>query len=212
MVRPSPLRLGLLIAVLAWSAAPGCRNTARMAPNGPGDIAMSALRGDGSTVTDWAQPIAEPGLPNLHRVSAELYRSAQPDDTGLDGLVALGIRTVINARGDDRQRDALGRLAIGYEHMPMSAWSVRDADVVRFLRIVTDASRTPVLVHCEHGADRTGVLCAMYRVIVLGWAKDDAIAEMTRGGMGFNSLCGNLIDYVRDADVDQLRRAAGIAP
>ncbi len=35
-----------------------------------------------------------------------------------------------------------------------------------FLRIVTDPKRVPVLVHCQAGADRTGTMCAVYRIAV----------------------------------------------
>jgi len=43
------------------------------------------------------------------------------------------------------------------------------------------ASGTPTLVHCLHGNDRTGVLCAFYRVLVQGWSRarawDEAILQ-----------------------------------
>ena len=81
---------------------------------------------------------------------------------------------------------------------------------MRFLRIVTDHERTPVLVHCHYGADRTGVLCAAYRVAVQGWSKQQAIDEMTRGGMGFHPLCQGMIDYIRNVDVERLRAAVMI--
>jgi protein tyrosine/serine phosphatase len=47
--------------------------------------------------------------------------------------------------------------AFHYEQIPMEAWRPEQEDVVRFLRIVTDPKRVPVLVHCQHGADRTGM-------------------------------------------------------
>ena len=36
---------------------------------------------------------------------------------------------------------------------------------------------TPGLVHCMHGADRTGTLRAPYRIAVQGWSKDDPIKD-----------------------------------
>ena len=43
----------------------------------------------------WYAPrVARPGLPNLHRVSSRLYRSAQPSTEGMRELPALGVTTV----------------------------------------------------------------------------------------------------------------------
>ncbi len=36
----------------------------------------------------------------------------------------------------------------------------------------------PVLVHCEGGADRTGVMVALYRMVFQGWELSDAKLEM----------------------------------
>jgi len=83
--------------------------------------------------------------------------------------------------------------------------------VVRFLRFVTDEKRQPVFVHCQHGADRTGMMTAIYRVVVEGWSKEDAVAEMTEGGFGFHSIWKDLVDYVREVDVERLRKEAGLS-
>jgi protein tyrosine/serine phosphatase len=91
----------------------------------------------------------------------------------------------------------------------MTAWEPDDDKVERFLRIVTDPSRTPVFVHCQHGADRTGMMVAMYRVVVQGWSKADAIDEMRRGGFGFHPIWRVLPQYVRDVKVDVLRVSLG---
>lgn len=158
----------------------------------------------------WTTAVDEAGLPNFYRVSDVLYRGAQPTDDGLLRLPGMGFKTVVNVRLGDTDGPCMADLPIGYEHWPMSAMTIGDDEVVRFLQLVSDKDRTPVFVHCHHGADRTGVLCAMYRVAMQGWAREDAIAEMTRGGMRFNSLFQNLVTYVRTADVDELRRRAGL--
>ena len=38
----------------------------------------------------WAVPMTCAGVPNLHKVSDKLYRSAQPSAEGMTNLVALG--------------------------------------------------------------------------------------------------------------------------
>lgn len=40
----------------------------------------------------------------------------------------------------------------------------------------------PVLVHCQHGQDRTGLAIAAYRALVCGWTKEDAMTEALHFG------------------------------
>jgi len=158
----------------------------------------------------WAEPLELPGLPNLHKVCDELYRGAQPTAEGIKQLEKLGVKTVVNLRFVLSDRDKLEGTALGYEHINTTTFYPVKADVVRFLRIVTDPNRTPVFVHCQHGADRTGTMCAVYRVAVQGWSKDEAIEEMTKGGFGHHPIWKNLVEFIRELDIDQIKRAAGL--
>jgi len=67
-------------------------------------------------------------------------------------------------------------------------------------------------VHCQHGADRTGMMTAIYRIAVEGWSKEDAIKEMTEGGFGFHAIWKDLPVYVRTLDVERIAAEAGVTP
>ncbi len=154
----------------------------------------------------WAKPLDVPGVPNLHQVSDQLYRSAQPTEEGIKNLRRMGIKTIVNLRSFHSDRDKIGRSGIGYEHIPMVAWHAEEEDVLRFLRIATDPKKTPVLVHCQHGADRTGTMSALYRIVVQGWTKTEALKEMKDGGFGFHEVWQNLVQYVNGLDIDKIQR------
>ncbi len=158
--------------------------------------------------TNWAQRLELPGLPNFHKVSDDLYRGAQPTAEGMRQLKELGIKTVINLRSMHSDRNKLGQTGLAYEHINMTTWNPETVDVVRFLQIVTDSNCTPIFVHCQHGADRTGTMCAVYRIAVQGWSKDEAIEEMTKGGFGFHRIWMNLANYVRRLDIDKIKQSA----
>jgi len=64
-----------------------------------------------------------------------------------------------------------------------------------------------VLVHCLHGADRTGTMCAVYRMVVEGWSKEDAIKELTEGGYGFHEVWENMKKWLDTVNVEELRLA-----
>jgi protein tyrosine phosphatase (PTP) superfamily phosphohydrolase (DUF442 family) len=158
----------------------------------------------------WAQPVELAGVPNLYRVSHELYRGDQPGPQGLQNLQQLGLKTVINLRSFHSDRDATIAAGLAYEHIFMKPWHPEEEDVVRFLKIATDPRRTPVLVHCKHGADRTGTMVAVYRIAVQGWSKVEAIREMTQGGFGFHPIWSLLPVWVQMLDIDRIKEQAGI--
>ena len=156
----------------------------------------------------WAVRIAKPGLPNFHRVSDDLYRGAQPTAEGFRRLKAMGVKTVIDLRFFHNDREKIAGTELAYEEIPMNTWNVEDEDAVRFLILISDRSRAPFFVHCEHGADRTGVMSAVYRIVIQGWTKDEAIVEMTEGGFGFHGMWQNLVEYLRNLDPEKLKRDA----
>ena len=158
----------------------------------------------------WAQRVNLTGVANLYRVSEALYRGDQPSPQGMENLKKLGVKTILNLRSFHSDRDEIGATGLAYEHIYMKAWHPEEEDVVRFLKMVTDPKRAPVLVHCQHGADRTGTMIAVYRIAVQGWSKAEAIREMTEGGFGFHQAWSNLPRWIRKLNIDRIKRQAGI--
>jgi protein tyrosine phosphatase (PTP) superfamily phosphohydrolase (DUF442 family) len=157
----------------------------------------------------WAKPIELPGLPNLYKVSDDLYRGAQPTAEGVQQLKKLGVRTIVNLRLFDFDRDKIKGTGLAYQHIRFMTWYPQDKKVIRFLKIVTDPNNTPVFLHCQRGADRTGAMCAIYRVAVQGWLKTEAIDEMVNGGFAFNRGWMNLIEYIEELDIEDIKRGVG---
>ncbi len=155
---------------------------------------------------NWATPITMAGLPNLHRIDASLYRSQQPTETGLrNAREQLGIRTVINLRTFHSEAKAAARAGLLTETLSVKTWHIEDEDVVRVLQILRQRQNGPFLLHCRHGADRTGVMAAMYRIVEQGWTKEQALDEMVHGGYGFHPFWSNIIAYLEKVDVEHIR-------
>jgi protein tyrosine phosphatase (PTP) superfamily phosphohydrolase (DUF442 family) len=175
-------------------------------------LIASGAMGDVNTrrPRSWAAPISLEGVPNLHKVSDTLYRSAQPTAAGMQRIKERGIRTVISLRTFHSDRDKIGQTGLGYEHIHMKSWHAEQEDAEEFLRIVTDPKRTPILVHCQHGADRTGAMCALYRIVVQGWSKKEALHEMREGGFGFHEVWFNLLLWINSLDIEAIRNHVGI--
>lgn len=55
-----------------------------------------------------------------------------------------------------------------------------------------------------------GMMVVMYRVVMMGWAREEAIQEMLEGGYGFHPIWGNLVRFICNMDLDAIREGAGI--
>ena len=140
---------------------------------------------------------------NFGRVSAGLYRGAEPDRDCLGHLAALGVRTVVNLRDekDASEDEQAGVLALGmrYHSMPMSGFDRPSAiEVQRVLAILKASENQPVFVHCKRGRDRTGVIVAAYRMTNDGWAADRAVKEAKDFGLAWWQF--KMKKFLRDFD------------
>ena len=155
----------------------------------------------------WAEPIDLAGVSNLYRISPLLYRSEQPTALGMRNLEKLGIRTVINLRAFHDDRDEVKGTSLRTERVKMLTWDIDDEHIIEVMRMLKKTENGPFLIHCQHGADRTGVMSAMYRVLEQGWTPDDALKELTNGGYHYHAMWKNIVRYVRSVDVVKLRES-----
>ncbi|WLI12504.1 MULTISPECIES: tyrosine-protein phosphatase [Pseudomonas] len=154
---------------------------------------------------DWAQPVEVQY--NLYQMSPTLYRSSLPDSGVVPLLERLNVATVINFLPDP-DSTWLPATGITQIQLPYRTNHVDDSDVLKVLRTIQTAeAKGPVLMHCKHGSDRTGLMAAMYRVVVQGWSKEEALNEMTQGGFGDSTHFKDGVRYMMQADVDKLRMA-----
>lgn len=175
----------------------------------------SVLADTASRPATWATAISGvDGMGNLFQVTPGLYRSRQPSTQALKNILAQHplvegsepVRTVVSLLTSDDDGAVLGKSpAVHHEWLKFSPFHPDTQDVVKFLRIVTTPSLQPVLVHCAQGSDRTGMMVAIYRIVVQGWSKDEALKEMIDGGYGFHLFWQDLVQYVRNLDVDALK-------
>jgi len=160
--------------------------------------------------SSWATPIEIEGVSNFFKVTDHLYRGEQPTAEGMRNLEKMGIKTVINLRLSRSDTDEIAGTGLGEVHIRVEAWDPDEDEVVQFLEVATDPRRQPVFVHCRHGADRTGMMCAIYRMVACGWNREDAILEMTRGDFGYHRIWKDIVRYLERVDVRMLRREAGV--
>lgn len=166
----------------------------------------SGLAAESDRPISWATPIQMQGVGNFYKITDYLYRSEQPTEEGMKNLKKMGIKTVINLRAFYSDLGKTKKTGLLNEELSVKTWHIEDEDVIRVLRIIRKRENGPFLMHCWRGADRLGVMCAMFRIVEQGWTKDEAIQEMVKGGYGFHAAWRNIIEYVKNVDVERIRK------
>ena len=155
---------------------------------------------------EWAAPVE--ASVNLFSITPNLYRSAQlaPKDVTL--IKSLGIQTVVSLRNFNDDETVLRGSGVKLKRIGINTWSVGDKQVIAALKAIKAAEQDgPVLLHCLHGADRTGLVSAMYRMLYQGWGKDEALQELTQGGYGYHAMWKNIPRYIKKVDLEKIRSA-----
>lgn len=176
-----------LAAVLFASVVSGCSSTPVSPPE---------------NTAHWAVAIDQAA--NFYRLDNKLFRSQQLSAQDEPLLKQQGINTIINLRFFDRNDDqqAFAGKSLTLINTPLLSWAISPKEVAAVLWEIEKAQRQgAVLIHCYHGADRTGLIAAMYRVVYQNWSPAEAQREMVQGPYGFHSIWKNMHDFFTDQQV-----------
>ena len=143
---------------------------------------------------------------NLYSISDSLYRSEQPSKKAFKELENYGFKTIINfrrLRNDNRKaRDT----DLNLVHLPMRTAKLTETEIIEALMAINNAEK-PVLVHCWHGSDRTGIVVAAYRIVFENWTKEAAISEFRNSDFGYHeNWYPNLIDILENLNTEDIRQ------
>lgn len=124
------------------------------------------------------------GIYEYRRVEPLLATSGQPSEEQLRAVAADGFRTVINLALHDDPRYSLPdeaglarSLGLTYVHIPVPFAAPTEGDLRRFFAAMDAHRHEKLLVHCAANKRVTAFL-GLYRVLALGWTRDEAFAPM----------------------------------
>lgn len=146
---------------------------------------------------------------NFSQVNGGIYRGARLTSTdAVQYLKSIGVKNIINLQGGDlnsslgkiipwaepgerpeviaAEKEASLAAGMGYFHSPLNSLdpitNEEDKAIDETLEFMHDKNNQPVFIHCEHGADRTGLLVALYRVKYEGANVEAARKEWIKNG------------------------------
>jgi len=105
---------------------------------------------------------------NFHEVAPGVWRSAQPSPRDIRRLAKRGLRTVINLRGTRDcgsfrlEQQACEKYGVRLVNFKLRSRGAPERQTVRDVATLFADIEYPVLIHCKSGADRAGLMSALY--------------------------------------------------
>ncbi|MCG6903461.1 MAG: tyrosine-protein phosphatase [Rhodobacter sp.] len=122
---------------------------------------------------------------NQFEIAPGVWRSNQPSQARLRKLAAIGIKTVLNLRGEDKfsfflfEREACEALGLTLINHKIYARSLVPAARFAELFEIFDRIEKPFVLHCKSGADRAGLVSALWLLDQENASIDDAKAMLS---------------------------------
>ena len=122
---------------------------------------------------------------NLHEIRPGVWRSNQPSPARVHAAADRGIKTIINLRGPRSdggwrlEKEACDRRGMTLVDFTIRSRAVPDRDTVQKARDLFKKVEYPVLMHCKSGADRAGIMSALYLLLMEGCSADEAAEQLS---------------------------------
>jgi undecaprenyl-diphosphatase len=144
------------------------------------------LVGPGLVLGSYLGYIHEQG--NFHIVAPDrMYRSRQLDKAELiHYITTYQIKSILNLRGENTgsewyQDEIRVEHELGVTHHDYGISANRDVldeDLNAIMIILRNAPK-PILIHCKSGADRTGLIAALYQYVQEGRSAEEAASQLS---------------------------------
>jgi protein tyrosine/serine phosphatase len=124
-------------------------------------------------------------FPNRHRLSEEAWRAAQPLPHQIRDLARRGVRTIVNLRGQTSsstyalEAEACKAAGIALVDFRIRSRAAPSREELLAARDLFASVEYPMLMHCKSGADRVGIMSALYLHARCGVPIEDARRQLS---------------------------------
>ncbi len=108
---------------------------------------------------------------NFHKIDDNLYRSNMPTPQRIKKYKHLGIKTIINLRGGKKnggwflEKEACKKHNLKFVNLVARSRGAPEKKMILNANKVFEKIDYPALIHCKSGADRAGIVAALYKIL-----------------------------------------------
>lgn len=149
---------------------------------------------------------------NRHRLSDQAWRSSQPAPHELRRFARRGVKTIVNLRGDrDCGSYRLEAAACAKHGIRLIDFSVKsrqapDKQTFHDAKALFASLEYPMVLHCKSGADRAGLMSALYMIFKEGRPVAEAQRQLSWKYGHIRQADTGILDAVFDAYLDYSSR------
>lgn len=122
---------------------------------------------------------------NKHKLGTKAWRAAQPAPHDIAQLKRMGVKTIVNLRGERLsgsywlEVEACKRHGLKMENCVVRSRAAPSIAELRNVRELFQRIEYPALVHCKSGADRAGLISTIYMHLIEGQPIEQAVQQLS---------------------------------
>jgi protein tyrosine/serine phosphatase len=148
---------------------------------------------------------------NFHQVCDEVYRANQPSPAHLQSYRDKGIKAVLNLRGFAQQsyalfeEDSCKKLGLELISVPLSSSSAPQPEKLLEIIGIIEKIPKPFVLHCKSGADRAGLVSALYLIVIEKLSVAEAKKQLSFKYLHLDFTKTGILDYIFDVFSERLK-------
>ena len=148
---------------------------------------------------------------NFHKVSDDVYRANQPSPSHLRSYKEKGIKAVFNLRGFSQQsyalfeEDSCEKLGLELISVPLSSSSAPQPEKLLEIIGIMEKLQKPFVMHCKSGADRAGLVSALYLIAQKKLPVVKAKKQLSFKYLHLDFTKTGILDYIFDVFSERLK-------
>ena len=139
---------------------------------------------------------------NLHQISPEMWRSNQPNPRQVaEHAAKRGIRTIINLRGESTkgyyllEKEAAEQAGVTLIDFQVFSRDTPKVETIEKAQALFEDIEYPALMHCKSGADRAGLMSALYMIFRRGMPVAKAAEQLSGKYLHVKSGKTGMLDF-----------------
>ena len=111
---------------------------------------------------------------NRHEIAPGVFRAAQPLPWQIRAMAKAGLKTIVNLRGGQSygslplEVEACEASGVAFHSFVLRSRAIPSVEDIRAAKALFESVEYPLLFHCKSGADRAGMMAALYLALYAG--------------------------------------------